>query len=200
MPHRCSIAPRRLAWHALCFPWFHAHSCAPGPQPGDQEEGTAAVTLCNFMETLRMNENSVARDVAGHIRRAPETTHYRDLPDQELFTRVHRVVSHLYTRPDPRLYEDGPKNSLGAWYSRLGQERSRQGVPLGEVVVALSFIRKKIMRCVGERMLLDEGISDGQAARLYWSVSLFFDAVAGAVAEGYLKEPVRETCLTEACE
>ena len=56
------------------------------------------------------------------------------------------------------------------------------------------------MRCVGEMMLLDEGISDGQAASLYWNVSLFFDAVAGAVAEGYLREPVRKACLTRACE
>ena len=155
---------------------------------------------CNFMETLKENEYAVTRDVAEHIRRAPETAHYRDLPDRELFTRVHQVVSHLYKRPDPRLYDDGPKNFLGAWYARLGQERSREGFPLGEVVVALSFIRKKIMRCVGEMMLLDEGISDGQAARLYWSVSLFFDAVAGAVAEGYLREPVRKAGLTRACE
>lgn len=154
----------------------------------------------NFMETLKENEYAVTRDVAGHIGRAPETFHYRDLPDQELFTRVHQVVSHLYKRPDLHQHEDGPKNSLGAWYSRLGRERSREGFPLGEVVVALSFIRKKIMRCVGERMLLDEGISDGQAASLYWNVSLFFDAVAGAVAEGYLKEPVRKECLTRACE
>lgn len=155
----------------------------------------------NFMETLRKNEYFITREVAGHIGRAPETAHYRALPDQELFNRVHQVVYHLYKRPDPRLYEGGPKsNSLGSWYSRLGQERSREGFPLGEVVKALSFIRKKVMRCVGERMLLDEGISDGQAARLYWNVSLFFDAISGAVTEGYLKEPARKACDPGVCE
>jgi hypothetical protein len=139
----------------------------------------------NFMETLRKNEYFLARDLAGEIRKAPETPHYRTLPEEELFKRIHQIIYHLYKRHASCLNSQSSKNTLGTWYSRLGQERFHEGFPLEEVLQVFVLIRKRIMRCVAERMHPEEDWSVNGTSRLYWNVSLFFDAMVRAVTAGY---------------
>jgi hypothetical protein len=141
-----------------------------------------------FMEALRKNEYFLTRDVAGEIRLSPETVHYQTLPEGELFNRVHQVIYHLYKRHSAFLDNETSRDTMGSWYSRLGSRRFHEGFPLEEVVGALFFIRKRVMRCVEERMHPEEDWSMNQASKLYWNVSLFFDAMIRAVIEGYRKE------------
>jgi hypothetical protein len=141
-----------------------------------------------FMETLRKNEYFLTRDVAGEIVQAQETAHYRTLSDGEIFNRVHQVIYHIYKRHSACLKNGSTKNTMGAWYARIGQERYHEGFPLEEVVEAFFLIRRRVMRSVVDRMHPEEDWSMTQASKLYWNVSLFFDAMTRSVIEGYRKE------------
>lgn len=138
----------------------------------------------HFMEAIRKNEYFLVRDLTGEIMQAPETAHYRTLPEEELYRRVHQIIYHLYKRHANCLKRDSSRNTMGTWYSRLGQERFNEGFPLDQVLNAFILIRKRIMRCAAERMLPEDWGANG-ASRLYWNVSLFFDAVARSVDTGY---------------
>jgi hypothetical protein len=140
-----------------------------------------------FMETLRKNEYFLTRDVVGEIMRGPRTRHYRELSDGELHNRVHQIIYHVYKRHTSFLDNGTTKDMLAAWYLNLGQERYREGFPLDEVVEVFTIVRKRVMRCVEDRMLPEEDWSMKEASKLYWNVSLFFDAMSTAVIEGYQK-------------
>jgi hypothetical protein len=155
---------------------------------GRGKEGRNAMMYYHFLESLRKNEYFVARDVAGEIRKAPGTPHYRALSEGELYNRVHQVIYHIYKRHYSFLNNGSTKNMLGTWYAKLGKDRFYEGFPLEEVVEVFSFIRRRVMRCVEERMHPEEDWSMKQASKTYWNVSLFFDAMTGAVIEGYQKE------------
>jgi hypothetical protein len=155
--------------------------------PWELGNGRIAMMYYTFMETLKKNEYFLTRDVAGEIWQSPETSHYRTLTDGEVHNRVHQVIYHTYKRHADFVERGKSGDTMGAWYSRIGQERFEEGFPLEEVVKAFSYIRRRVMRCVEERMHPEEDWSMTQASRLYWSFSLFFDAVTRAVVEGYRK-------------
>jgi hypothetical protein len=140
-----------------------------------------------FMETLRKNEYFLTRDVAGEISQSPDTPYYRSLSDGEVHNRVHQVIYHTYKRHADFASKSRNRDPMGEWYARIGQERFEEGFPLDEVVKVFTLIRKRVMRCVEERMHPEEDWSMAQASKLYWSFNLFFDAVTRSVTEGYRK-------------
>ncbi len=139
----------------------------------------------NLMETVRKNEYLLTRDLVGEIRKTPEAAHYHNLMEDALYERIHQVIYHAYKRHSDWLDNESSKNTISAYYSELGRERHEEGIPLHEVIVALFLIKKRVYRCINERMDLGKNYTHKQVTDLFLNVGLFFDRMVRSVITGY---------------
>lgn len=152
---------------------------------GTHKKGGPKMIYYHLMETLRKNEYFITRDLVNELRGMPEIPHYSSLKEDVLYERVHQVIYHTYKRHCDALSRESSKNTIRSFYSDLGRSRSAEGIPLNETIGALFLIKKRICRCVIERMALDEGYAPGQVAGLFFNVGLFFDRMAEGIITGY---------------
>lgn len=148
----------------------------------------------NLMETLRKNEYFLTRDLVGEIRESPETSHCRELEEDKLYEWVHQVIYHTYKRHSDWLSNDTSKGTIFAYCSELGKQGRREGLPLQDVVQSLFLIKKRIYRCITERMALETDYTTKEATELFLNLDLFYDRVAQAVIAGYQKEASSLAC------
>lgn len=139
----------------------------------------------NMMETLRKNEYLLTRDLVAEIRSTPEAAHYHSLMDDALYDRIHQVIYHTYKRHSDWLDNESSKNTVTAHYSELGRQRHEEGIPLHEVIVTLFLIKKRVYRCINERMDLEATYTQKQVTDLFLNVGFFFDRMVQSVVAGY---------------
>ncbi|HQG31662.1 MAG TPA: hypothetical protein PLA83_07020 [Deltaproteobacteria bacterium] len=148
----------------------------------------------NLMETLRKNEYFLTRDLVREIRESPETSHYRAVEEDKLYNWVHQVIYHTYKRHSAWLGNDTSKNTIFAYYSELGKQRRREGLPLQDIVQSLFLIKKRIYQCITERMALETDYTAKETTELFVNLDLFYDRVAQAIIAGYQKETGSLAC------
>lgn len=142
----------------------------------------------NLMETLRKNEYFLTRDLVREIRELPETSHYRAVEEDTLYNRIHQIIYHTYKRHSTWLSNDTSKNTIFAYYSELGRQRHREGLPLQDVIQALFLIKKRLYQCITERMGIEADYTMKEVAELFLNIDLFYDRVAQAIISGYQEE------------
>ncbi len=139
----------------------------------------------HLMETLRKNEYLLTRDLVGEIRQTPEASHYHALIEGTLYDRIHEVIYHTYKRHADWMESETSKNTLASYYADLGRQRREEGIPLDEVIVTLFLIKKRVYRCINERMDLEASYTQKEITDLFLNVGLFFDRMVQAVISGY---------------
>jgi hypothetical protein len=86
------------------------------------------------------------RDMTAELKSNLGTSHYRRLSEEEVFRRASVVFEHmnqwLITRDESALRREG---------EALGKRRFTEGVPLGQVVLALILNEKYLWNLLGER-------------------------------------------------
>jgi hypothetical protein len=178
-----------VSWAA---PWVQAEKTA-GPYRYTLKGGSSMIYY-NLMETLRKNEYFLTRDLVREIREFPETSHYRAVEEDKLYNWIHQVIYHTYKRHSAWLSNDTSKNTIIATYSELGKHRRREGIPLEDVIQALFLIKKRIYRCMNERMALETDYTMKEATELFLNLGIFYDRVAQAIITGYQDETKTLAC------
>lgn len=148
----------------------------------------------NFMETLRKNEYFLTRDIIREIKTMPEAPHYRAMPDDALYGRVHKIIYHAYKRHSAWLTDTASRNAVFSHYSEIGRLRFREDIPLDEVVRAFLAVKAGVFGCIAGRIPLDTDYTPGQTGELFMNIGLFFDRIILAVISGYRKEMTARSC------
>ena len=139
----------------------------------------------NLMELIQRNEEKIIEELVYEIRGREETPHYRNLSDDILTQRLHHVCYNVYKRLSSWLHANTSKNVVFAYYTGLGRERYKEGIPLEEVIQVLFIIKKKIYHHITDRKSLDNGYTLHQLTELFYYINSFFDKIAYAVIVGY---------------
>ncbi|OFW13115.1 MAG: hypothetical protein A3H27_01365 [Acidobacteria bacterium RIFCSPLOWO2_02_FULL_59_13] len=101
------------------------------------------------------------------------TSHYRRWKEEDLFERVHTVYQHL-----AEWLAGHDTAALHQFGEKLGRERFADGIPLGQVVLALVLTEKQLV----DYLSRSGGILEEEAQR---ASSEFFQIIIYATARGY---------------
>ncbi|MBN1635200.1 MAG: hypothetical protein JW920_01725 [Deltaproteobacteria bacterium] len=141
-----------------------------------------------LIETIEKNADVLTKEIVSEIQKLEETTHYRTLPQDVVYDRVHRVFYNVYRKLGNWLSKDKPKNVVFAYYSEVGRERLKENIPLQEVILILQLIRRKLWDFVILNRVFDSGYGLNQVLELNSHVAIFFDSIIYATVSGYENE------------
>jgi hypothetical protein len=80
---------------------------------------------------------------------------------------------------------EGRPEEVERVYTRLGEERFREGLKLSEVVQALAMTKYQLWAYIRDYGLLDSALQLHQSLELYNRVVLFFDRATHCTVVGY---------------
>jgi len=149
------------------------------------QKGGAVMIYHNLMELIQRKEAAIIEELVYEIRGQEETRHYGNLSDEMLNERLHHVLYNVYKRLSNWLHNNTSKNVVFAYYTGLGRERYKEGIPLEEVIQVLFIIKKKIYHHITDRKAVDNGYTLHQITELFYYVNSFFDKIAYAIIVGY---------------
>jgi len=141
----------------------------------------------SFLNLVRENADTFTKDLIAEIRTRNETRHYQKIPDQMLYEQISQVIRNVSERMVSWLKKNKPKNTLFAYYSRVGAQRCKEGVPLDEVVIVLMLIKRRIWHFVDANKLYT-GYDLHELMELNYYITLFFDRIIHSTILGYHKQ------------
>jgi len=147
------------------------------------EAGSEKVQLLSdaLVDVIERNAERIVNLWIADVRTNRSTPAYNTMDPDRLFRRAHRIVSQ-FGRWMGGGYDDG---DVMAFYMQLGRERRREGLPLSEVLSALSLIRKHIWTFALSRGVWDRTLAIYMALELDRRIVVFFDKAAVHTARGY---------------
>jgi len=98
------------------------------------------------------------------------------------------LLSREETRLDSWLSKDKTKGEIQKHYTKIGEKRFREGIPLTEVVMALMLTKRHLWLYVIEKHYFDTSYEFQQALEFNNRVVLFFDRAIYFTTMGYEKE------------
>lgn len=149
---------------------------AKGFRPGQQ-----ASVLTKLVDLIERNADELTNHWLNKVRHDAGLHNYRLLNDAELYSRAHRVYSHL----GKWISRETSKEEIARDYIALGAQRRKEGFALSEVIQALFLIRRTLWHKVMDEGLLDTTYDLYQAIELNDRVTLFFDRAIFFTAVGY---------------
>jgi len=102
--------------------------------------------------------------------------------------RIAQVIRTVYERLGNWLNKNKPKNTLFAYYSDLGAQRCREGIPLDEVIMVLMLIKREIWHTIRDQISVDSGFTLNLFMEINFYVNLFFDRIIHSTVTGYQNE------------
>ncbi|HVN70858.1 MAG TPA: hypothetical protein VMU10_02450 [Desulfomonilia bacterium] len=141
-----------------------------------------------FMDLIKRNEAKITEKILKDIRKREETRHYREISEDVASERISQVIRNVYERLGNWLNKNKPKNTLFAYYSDLGAQRCREGIPLDEVVMVLLLVKRGIWDVIKDLISVDSGFDLNQLVEINFYVNLFFDRIIHSTVAGYQAE------------
>jgi hypothetical protein len=138
-----------------------------------------------FMELIENNAEKITSNILMEIQKRDGVEHYREIPEDIARERISQVIRNVYERLGNWLNKNKPKNTLFAYYSNLGAERCREGIPLEEVIMLLMLIKREIWQVIGDQIAVGSGFPLKEI-NLYGN--LFFDRIIHSTITGYQAE------------
>lgn len=133
----------------------------------------------DLIRTIEQDPRRLIGGMIGELRSNLGTSHYRRLSDEELFQRGYAVYHHLTEWL--AFQDEAPVQTAG---EDLGRRRFAEGIPLGQVILALILEEKRIWEFLGASL----GPPDQDLRR---AVQEFFQKTIYFTGHGY------ETALAE---
>lgn len=138
---------------------------------------------------IRVVENHADELTAGvltKVKASPRTPAYHNLSNHELHDRVfdvfHDLGCWLWEKSEPAVEQ---------WYNQLGEQRWEEGVPLGQVVWALTLTKEYLISYLDSNGLADSAVTLYQQQEFDRIVGHFFDRAVCYTAEGYERRAVK---------
>jgi hypothetical protein len=131
-------------------------------------------------QRIERNWEKIAAAVIAARDQDPALPHYRNLSDQEIRERVRDLTvnlnSWLTTRDETR---------LGAYYEDLGRRRQSEGMPLHELVLKLTTIKRAIRTYATEQNFNLTALEIYDELELMRNMGGYFDFIICHVVKGY---------------
>lgn len=145
-----------------------------------------------FMKLVESNAEELTKNILSEVRKKDEFRHYRGISEDVFFERISQVIRNVYERLGNWLDKNKTKNTLFAYYSDLGGQRFREGIPLDEVIQLFLMIKMEIWHMFREQVVLSE-IDLKRLMEIDFYVNLFFDRIVTSTITGYQAELIN-TC------
>jgi hypothetical protein len=120
------------------------------------------------------------RGLLDDLQSNPRTPAYHRLDREELRTRLYGVYRHL-----GRWLADTTEEHVESVYSELGRKRHAEGIPLSEVVYALTLAKYHLRDYIRTCGLMDSAVELYQEQELQRLVGRFFDRAVYHTVRGY---------------
>ena len=147
-----------------------------------------------FMKLIELNAEDITQNLLQEFRKKGEFLNYREISEDIFLERISQVIRNVYMRLGSWLDKNKQKNTLFAYYSNLGAERFREGIPLDEVIQLFMTIKMEIWHMFREQIVPGSEIDLKRLMEIDFYVNLFFDRIVTAIVKGYQNE------LVKACE
>lgn len=142
-----------------------------------------------YMKYIEMNAEDIAKNLGKVIRKKDELRHYQEVSEEVSLERILQVLRNVSERLGNWLSENRSKNTLFAYYSDIGAQRFREGIPLDELIMVFLLIKQEIWHMFREQLKAEAAMKRLMEVDFY--VNLFFDRVVTAMTSGYQEELVR---------
>jgi hypothetical protein len=144
-----------------------------------------------FMELIEESADDIAKNIVQTAYNNEEFSQYRGIPDDILTERVYQVIRNVYERLGNWLDKNKSKNTLFAYYSDLGSQRMREGIPLEEVIKLYQLIKREIWHAFREDLSVNDDFELKRLMEIDFYVDLFFDRIVTAIISGYQREQAK---------
>jgi hypothetical protein len=136
-----------------------------------------------LVKMIEDHAEDLTRSVVGDLRENAKTPTYGKLSTDDVYRRVHEVF-----RDFGQWLEYKPDETMERWYGDLGRKRSTEGIPLAEVVYALTLTKHHLQDYIRFAGLVDSAMELYQQMELLRLINRFFDKAVYYCVEGYTGE------------
>ena len=130
---------------------------------------------------IESNAQDIAENCVQDVRSNWSTTGYHAFDNVRLFKRFFIILSQ-FGKWLGGFYTD---NDIRIFYTRVGKERRKEGLPLADVLSTLSLIKKQVFAFTVSRGIWEKTINIYMSLELDRRIMLFFDKVAYYITRGY---------------
>ena len=134
-----------------------------------------------LVRVIEENAELISRLWIEEVTTSRSTPGYHHFDRQRLFRRVHTILSQ-FGKWLGGGYDD---RDIQAYYTDMGRERRREGFHLGEILSALSLIKKHLWEFALSRGMWQRTIDIYMALELDRRIVIFFDKASFYTARGY---------------
>ena len=134
-----------------------------------------------LVRVIEANAEFISRLWIEEVTTSRSTPGYHHFDRQRLFHRVHTILSQ-FGKWLGGGYDD---RDIQAYYTDMGRERRREGFRLGEILSALSLIKKHLWEFALSRGMWQKTIDIYMALELDRRIVIFFDKASFYTALGY---------------
>jgi len=135
----------------------------------------------NLVSLIESAADELTRRYLEDVKKNANLPTYRNFDPDELYRRAHRVYSQLGNW----LSQETSKDEIKSYWTALGNRRREEGIPLPEIILTLSLLRRHLWLKVQSDGLLDSALDLYQALELNNRVVSFFDKAMYFAACGY---------------
>ncbi len=133
-----------------------------------------------LVHLIEDHADELFRGLLDDLQSNPRTPSYHRLNREELRTRLHDVYSNLGV-----WLSDTTEERVEPAYGELGRKRHAEGIPLSEVVFALTLAKYHLRDFIRTRGLMDSAVELYQEQELQRLVGRFFDRAVYHTVRGY---------------
>ena len=134
---------------------------------------------------VEAHADRLTRDTVNKLQSSQQTPSYRKLPYGELHFRVNEVYQNL-----GRWLWEKTDFVIQSWYNELGERRFTEGIPLSEVLWALTVTKQQLIDDLDACTIADSAIELYRRQELDRLIGHFFDRAAYYTAVGYERSRV----------
>jgi len=127
----------------------------------------------------------LTRDTVSKLQTSQLTPSYRKLPAAELYYRVNEVYQNL-----GRWLWENTDAVIQSWYNDLGERRFAEGIPLSQVLWALTLTKQQLITDLDVSTIADSAIELRRRQELDRLIGHFFDRACYYTAVGYERSRV----------
>ncbi|MBN1546727.1 MAG: NUDIX hydrolase, partial [Syntrophaceae bacterium] len=134
-----------------------------------------------LVDMIENNAQNIAQKCVEDVKINWSTAGYHDFDRIKLFRRFYIILSQ-FGKWLGGFYSD---NDIRAFYTKVGIERKKEGLPLADVLSTLSLIKKQVFSFTISRGMWEKTINIYMSLELDRRIMLFFDKVAYYITRGY---------------
>jgi len=133
-----------------------------------------------LVRLIESHADALAAGLEERVQDNSQISHFRDVPAHEMRERVYEIYRHLGEWLLGKNEQD-----IEHRYREIGSRRSRQGVPLSEVVQAIVLTKENLWEFLKSEAVMDRAVEIMGELELLQMLEMFFDRAIYYAVIGY---------------